>query len=224
MDNQVSQLNEEQGETNNNNEESIKINISKSAVAYATTPILSPVKFMCEPKVNGQKEGGNIIKELIKSIQKKFKAMNPKHHDTIGFESWYIDYKGDLCGITGNIDLFIFLCDIANFPESLLNTKMTPVLPKNLPQQSSIIIKGVPNVMNIEDIKIEIMNKYKSLYYIGEIPGTNNGRKRYIRIDMMNLLEYKHVLNAGVVCIDGQCLHVYEFLASPKILFCSTCN
>lgn len=157
-------------------------------------------------------------------MEKNFKSRKLKHDDTIGFESWYIDYKGDLCGIRGDIELFIFLCDITNFPETLLNTKITPILPKNLPQQRSIIIKGVPDVMNIEDIKIEIMNKYKSLYYFGEVPGTNNGKIRYLRIDMMNLLEYKYILNAGTICIDGQCLHAYEFLASPKILFCSMCN
>ena len=32
------------------------------------------------------------------------------------------------------------------------------------------------------------------------------------------------MLNTGVICIEGVCLHVYEYLAGPRVMFCSTCN
>jgi hypothetical protein len=87
-----------------------------------------------------------------------------------------------------------------------------------------VIIKNVPNSSSLDDMKVEIMNKFKSTYDIDEVLGTNNGRTRFIRIDLLNHLEYKQILNAGIICIDGQCLHVHEYLAAPRVMFCSMCN
>ena len=66
--------------------------------------------------------------------------------------------------------------------------------------------------------------KYKSIYSIQELRGTNNGKTRLLRIDLLNQIEYKQVLNTGVICIESVCLHVYEYLAGPRVMFCSTFN
>ncbi|CAF0976472.1 unnamed protein product [Rotaria sordida] len=208
---------------NNDNDSSI-FNFSRSAIDYAINQHLPPIKIICEPKIGNQKEGGVIIKGLIKSIEHDFKGVNPRHNDLIGFDSWYIDFKGDICCITNDIELFVYLCDDNHVPSKIENTIIYITKPRNLPPQRSVIIKNVPISSSLDDMKVEIKNKFKSIYFVDEVLGTNNGRTRFIRIDLLNHLEYKQILNAGVICIDGQCLHVHEYLAPPRIMFCSMCN
>ncbi|CAF1014060.1 unnamed protein product [Rotaria sordida] len=201
-----------------------KFNITNDAVAYSVDQIFPPIKIICDPKVNEHKDGANIIKELFKLIVVDFKQVNPKHNEVIGFESWYIDSNGNLQCITRDVELFLYLCDVQHIPNMLLDTKITIVLPKHLPSQCSVIIKGVPITFSIDDVKNEIMNKYKSMYSLIELIGTNNGKTRYLRLDLTDTNEYKQLLNSGLICIDGQCLHVFEYLAAPRVLFCSMCN
>lgn len=202
----------------------VKFDITHNAVTFATNQNLPILKFSCEPKVKDQKIGASVIKGLFDQIKKDFKQRYPKHNDVIGFEAWFTDVKGDICGITRDIELFTFLCDPVNVPRKLANIDIRPILPKHLPPQRSVILKGVPNSLNVDDLKMEIITRFKSMYAIEELTGTNNGKSRYVRIDLMDSHEYKQLLNAGVLCVEGQCLHVYEYLAPPKILFCSKCN
>jgi hypothetical protein len=224
MDNSNNQSNNNNHGTSKNNNERFGYSITNNAIAFAIDQPLPSIKLVCEPKVKDQKEGAQKIKELFRLITNDFKQINPKHNDIIGFESWYLNYNGDLICVTRDIELFVFLCDSKHIPDTLLNTRITPVLPKHLPAQRSVIIKGVPNVMNIEDFKLEIISKYSSVYCIEEILGTNNGKTRYIRIDILNSSEHNQLLNSGIICIEGQCLHVIEYLAAPRVLICSMCN
>ncbi|CAF2981746.1 unnamed protein product [Rotaria sp. Silwood2] len=225
MDNEnIQSNNNNNGKNVNVNNDSSIFNFSRNAIDYAINQHLPPIKIICEPKIGNQKEGGIIIKGLIKSIEKDFKGINPRHNDLIGFDSWYINFNGDICCITNDIDLFVYLCDDKNVPNKVENTIIYIIKPRNLPPQRSVIIKNVPNSSCLEDMKVEVMNKFKSIYYFDEVLGTNNGRTRFIRIDLLNHLEYKQIMNAGIICIDGQCFHVHEFLAAPRVMFCSMCN
>ncbi|CAF3789276.1 unnamed protein product [Rotaria sp. Silwood1] len=151
MDDANCQSNNNNGKKINNDNDSSIFNFSRSVIDYAINLHLPPIKIICEPKIG-------------------FKGVNPRHNDVIGFDSWYIDVKGDICCITNDIELFVYLCDD------------------------------------------------------NHVSRTNNGRTRFIRIDLLNYLEYKQILNAGVICIDGQCLQVHEYLAAPRVIFCSMCN
>ena len=68
------------------------------------------------------------------------------------------------------------------------------------------------------------MNKFKSIYNVEDINGTNNGKTHYVRMDILNENEYNKIFNAGIICLEGLCLHVYEYLAAPRVLFCAKCN
>ncbi|CAF3825274.1 unnamed protein product [Rotaria sp. Silwood1] len=120
--------------------------------------------------------------------------------------------------------LFVFLCDVQHVPNKIINTNVKVILPKHLPPKRSIIIKGVPNSLCIEDIKIILAQKFATIYTIDEIPGTNNGKSRYVRMDLLSEIEYQQILNSGIICMEGQCLHVVEYLAAPRVLFYSKCN
>ena len=65
---------------------------------------------------------------VFKVINGDFKRMYPKHNDITGFELWFTDTKGNICGITRNIYLFIYLCDAKKIPSRLLNRKTAPIL------------------------------------------------------------------------------------------------
>ncbi|CAF1366208.1 unnamed protein product [Rotaria sordida] len=201
-----------------------KFNITNDVVAYLVDQFFPPIKITCESKVNEHKDSAKIIKGLFKLIVDDFKQINPKHNEVIGFESWYIDINGNLQCITRYVELFIYLCDVKHIPNMLLDTKIMVVLPKHLPSQRSVIIKDVPITFSIDDVKNEIINKYKSMYSITELIDTNNGRTRYLRLDLTDTNEYNQLLNSGIICIDGQCLHVFEYLAAPRVLFCSMYN
>ncbi|CAF5002173.1 unnamed protein product [Rotaria sp. Silwood1] len=121
-------------------------------------------------------------------------------------------------------NLFVFLCDVQHVPNKIINTNVKVILPKHLPPKRSIIIKGVPNSLCIEDIKIILAQKFATIYTIDEIPGTNNGKSRYVRMDLLSEIEYQQILNSGIICMEGQCLHVVEYLAAPRVLFFSKCN
>ena len=105
-----------------------------------------------------------------------------------------------------------------------MNINITPILPKHLPLQRSVVIKGVSNMLSVDNFRHQMEEKYKSIYPIQELRGTNNGKTRHLRIDLLNQIEYKQVLNTGVICIESVCLHVYEYFAGPRVMFCSTCN
>ncbi|CAF1382263.1 unnamed protein product [Rotaria sordida] len=200
--------------------------ITRNAITYAVEQNLPAIRLECEPKLNEHKEGAALIKELIKLIEDDFKKINPKikTNSDIGFDTWFIDNKGDLLCYTNNINLFVFLCDVQHVPNKIINTNVKVILPKHLPPQRSIIIKGVPNSLCIEDINDILAQKFTTIYIIEEILGTNNGKSRYVRMDLLSEIEYQQILRSGIICMEGQCLHVIEYLAAPRVLFCSKCN
>ena len=224
LEQEYSQSNNKQDQVISGAEDKYKFDITNNAIYYAVNQSLPFLKFECEPTVKDQHEGTKIIKELFKAIYDDFKQMNPKHSDIIGFESWFIDTKGNICGTTRDLHLFTYLCDVEKIPRKILDKQITPVLPKHLPPQCSIIIKGVPNTLSNDEIKWRIEDKYKSVYAIADLIGTNNGRTRHLRIDLLNQTEYNQLINTGAIYIEGLCLHVYEYLAAPRVMFCSICN
>ncbi|CAF2968700.1 unnamed protein product [Rotaria sp. Silwood2] len=179
-----------------------KFKITNDAVNYAVKQTLPNIRFICEPKIVDQKDASCLVKELLKLIEPNYKQFNRKINDAFGFETWFIDKNGDLICITRNIELLVYLCNVESVPNKILNTNVTVILPKHLPPQRSIIIKSVPNSIDTDDVKNELLQKYKTIYAIEDILGTNN----------------------GIVCIEGHCLHLVEYLAVPRVLFCHQSN
>ncbi|CAF3777043.1 unnamed protein product [Rotaria sp. Silwood1] len=206
------QSNNKQDHTINNKEEKYTFDITNYALSYAVNQSLPFIKFVCEPGVNDQHEGANIIKELFKVIYDDFKQIYPKHNNIIGFEAWFINSEGNICGITRDINLYMYLCDAKKIPSRLLNKNITPILPKHLPPQCSVVIKGVSNTISIDEFKRKIDDKYNSIYSVEELGDTNSGRWRHLRIDLLNKIEYKQLLNAGVIC-----KHLSTDLSCPAI-------
>ncbi|CAF5157237.1 unnamed protein product [Rotaria sp. Silwood1] len=66
MDDANCQSNNNNGKKINNDNDSSIFNFSRSVIDYAINLHLPPIKIICEPKIGNQKEGGIIIKGLIK--------------------------------------------------------------------------------------------------------------------------------------------------------------
>ncbi|CAF1366062.1 unnamed protein product [Rotaria sp. Silwood1] len=85
-----------------------KFKITRNAITYAVEQNLPAIRLECEPKLNEHKDGAALIKELIKVIEDDFKKINPKikTNSDIGFDTWFIDNKGDLLCYTnkGKLD------------------------------------------------------------------------------------------------------------------------
>jgi hypothetical protein len=59
-------------ETNN-----FKFKILNNAIAFATDQTLPAIRLVCEPMLNDQKQGADLIKELIRLIEHDFNPFRP---------------------------------------------------------------------------------------------------------------------------------------------------
>ncbi|CAF4534498.1 unnamed protein product, partial [Didymodactylos carnosus] len=123
-----------------------------------------------------------------------------------------------------SIEIFIYFCDCTHYPTELNNVKLKPILPSKLPVQHAVILKYIDNHLSYDEVKMDIEEKWKSVYSIKEMLGTQNYRSRHIRVDLLSKNEYETILNCGKISISGQLYDVNEFLPSPNLLICSKCN
>ncbi|CAF2107994.1 unnamed protein product [Rotaria magnacalcarata] len=182
---------------NNNLNSNNQIKVSHQALKFAAENHLQPLKFVCEPRINEQKQS---------------------------FDVWWVDRDGNIQALTKNIDLYVYLCKEERYPKEINNIKITPHTPKHLPTQRSTILKWINNTISFNELKTELSEKYKSIYSIEEILGTANERNRHIRVDFSDQNEYNDILNSGKITIYGQLFDVDEYLPAPKLLICTKCN
>ncbi|CAF4512214.1 unnamed protein product [Rotaria sp. Silwood2] len=135
-----------------------------------------------------------------------------------------VNKNGDLLCFAKNIELFVHLCDVNNYPKTLAQIDILPIRPKHLPSQHSLILKFVPNYITLEDIQNEINLKINTLFNMEEMNGSNTGKSRHIRIEIKSSTECDKLLSNGGLTIDDHIIELNEFLASPQLLFCSKCN
>ena len=88
-----------------------QIYVSRHALKFAVDERFSPLRT--------QIEASALVKELLKQIEQKFKKLNPRYNNPLGFDHYMIDENGDLVWFTKYIELFIFLCDNSNYPTQL---------------------------------------------------------------------------------------------------------
>lgn len=200
------------------------INITNEAINFAVDNRFPPIKIYCETPLKTQDEGLLIVKAFSHHIEQKFKILNPKFNQPLGFDHFLIDKNGSLICFTKYIELFIYMCNIDNYPKCLNNVKITPVLPHKLPAENAIILKFIDNYISLEDIQSTVKENLKSVYIIEEMMGTRTYRSRHIRVDLLSKEEYNEIINKKKMVIDGQIFEVNEFLPAPKILICSKCN
>ncbi|CAF1365526.1 unnamed protein product [Didymodactylos carnosus] len=184
----------------NNNNNNQTITISSQALKYAAENHLQPIKIECNPKLTDQKQAAKLM------------------------DAWWIDKDGNLNGVTKQIDLYVYLCDLKRYPNEVDKIKLTPHPPRHLPLQRSTLLKWVKNSVSLNEVKEELENKFKSIYSVEDIIGTKNNRNRHIRIDFSDEREYIDVLNSGKISLFGQLYDIDEYLPAPKLLFCSKCN
>ncbi|CAF3459209.1 unnamed protein product [Rotaria socialis] len=223
----LNENNENNNVKENQNNEIIKNNniyVSQHALHFAVEQHLPPLYIKCTPKLVDHQKGKEIIKALFVHIETDFKKLNKHFTLPLGFEYWFIDKNGDLVCFAKNIELFVYLCEVNNYPKTLAQTDILPSRPKHLPSQHSLILKYVPNYITIDDIQNEISSHINTLFNIEEMNGSNTGKSRHIRIEIKSAIEYDKLLHQGGLTIDGHIIEVNEFLAPPRLLFCSKCN
>lgn len=82
--------------------------ISQHALIYAVENQLPPIKIICEPKINHNQQGKEIVKALIEYIDKKFRQKYKSYKHPIGFDYWYVNKNGDLICFTKHPEMFVF--------------------------------------------------------------------------------------------------------------------
>ncbi|CAF1034549.1 unnamed protein product [Didymodactylos carnosus] len=206
------------------NENEHQIQISQQALNYAAEIHLQPIKFECNPKFTEQKLAAKFIHLFFKYIEKDFREQNQTFPNPLGLDRWWIDRDGNIQGISKEIELYVYLCNIRRYPNEIDNVKMIPHPPKHLPPQRSMILKWVKNTISSDEVKDELASRFKSIYTLEDIIGTSNTRNRHIKMDLADETEYNTILNSGKVTIFGQLLDCDEYLPAPKLLICSKCN
>ena len=201
-----------------------QIYISRHAMKFAVEERFSPIKIKCEPALKSQNDASLIVKEFLNHIEKSFRKLNPRYSNPLGFDHYMVDNTGDLICFTNYIELFIYLCDIHNYPETINNIKIRPLLPTKLPARNAVILKFIDNKIKLDDIQNIIKDKLRSVYKIEEMLGTITYRSRHIRVDLLSIEEHNSILNSGKIVIEGHLYEIDEYLPSPRILICSKCN
>ncbi|CAF2962996.1 unnamed protein product [Rotaria sp. Silwood2] len=201
-----------------------QIYVSHHALKFAVEDRLPPLKIQCDPALTNQDDALLIAKGYLNHIEKNFRKLNPRYNNPLGFDHYMIDSNGALICFTKSMELFIYMCNINNYPEDINNRKIRPILPTKLPARNAIILKFIDNKIKFEDIQIVVKEKMKSVYSIEEMLGTITYRSRHIRVDLLSNEEYIGILNSGKFVIGGHLYEVDEYLPSPKILICNKCN
>ncbi|CAF3458498.1 unnamed protein product [Rotaria socialis] len=201
-----------------------EIYVTRQAMKFAVEDRFSPLKIHSNPGLKNHEEGESIVKEFIKHIERNFKKLSPYFNQPLGFDHYIVDNKGSLICFTKYIELFIYICDLNNYPKDFNNIILSPVLPIKLPAHNVIMLKFIDNTIIFDDIKTHVKEKLKSVYTMEEMMGTMNYRSRHIRIDLLSKDEYKSVLNSGKIALGGHLYDVDEYLPSPRILICNKRN
>ncbi|CAF1326070.1 unnamed protein product, partial [Didymodactylos carnosus] len=115
----------------------------------------------------------------------------------LGFEHWWINRNGDLMGVTKCIDMYVYLCDSKNYPLSINNVQLKPILPKHLPVQLSVMIKCVANCISVDEVKTELESQFTKIFAIVDIFGSKNLRNGHVRMDLASKSEH---LSTNYVC------------------------
>ncbi|CAF3744510.1 unnamed protein product [Rotaria sp. Silwood1] len=185
--------------------------VNDHSISYATDLHLTPLRIKCNPTLSDKNTALKFVQEFFKRIENSFRKKHIDHRKTLGFDYWWINNDGDLVGITKDLSLYVYLCDIRHYPEYIDSIKLNPILPIHLPPQHVIVIKFVPNNYSFVDIEEDLKNRYSSVYHIEEMNGTRRMHSRHIRMDVYDKNEYNNILNSGTITLGGMlCENVNE--------------
>ncbi|CAF3746545.1 unnamed protein product [Rotaria sp. Silwood1] len=175
--------------------------VNDHSISYATDLHLTPLRIKCNPTLSDKNTALKFVQEFFKRIENSFRKKHIDHRKTLGFDYWWINNDGDLVGITKDLSLYVYLCDIRHYPEYIDSIKLNPILPIHLPPQHVIVIKFVPNNYSFVDIEEDLKNRYSSVYHIEEMNGTRRMHSRHIRMDVYDKNEYNNILNSGTITL-----------------------
>ena len=209
---------------NERNKVTNDLHITQHAMQYAIEHHLPFIHIECQPKVENQSKGKEIIRALLAHVEKDFRTKNMYFSHPMAFDYWFIDKQGNLTSYSRHTELYVYLCDSTKYPESVVNTKITPRRPNHLPAQQSLVLKFIPTYITTEEVEKEINIHVNSLFKIEEMRGSKTEKSRHMRIELTSSTEYEKLLTRGELAIDGQLIEVAEFLAPPRLLICSKCN
>ncbi|CAF3094233.1 unnamed protein product [Rotaria sp. Silwood2] len=186
--------------------DSEQILISDQAIAHSIDTRLPMIRIHCNPSIRS-------------------KETDPRHKDPIGLDQWWLQDNGNLfCGVTDDIDFYMYLCDVSHYPSSIGNVQIKLEPPKQLPAQNSVVIKFVPTTISKDDVLDEMKPRFSSIFMVNEMIGTARSSTRQIRVIFKQQNEYAKILYDGRIVIQGLVLDVDEYLPPPKILICTKCN
>ncbi|CAF4785082.1 unnamed protein product, partial [Rotaria socialis] len=128
-----------------------QLHVSQHALKFAVENKLPPIKIQCEPQLKTQEEGSEIIKQFLKYIETNFRKLNPRYNQPLEFDHYMVVDSGELICFTNYIELFIYMCDINNYPNQLNNIKIKPILPTRLPARNAVILKFIDNKIKLDE-------------------------------------------------------------------------
>ncbi|CAF4725652.1 unnamed protein product, partial [Rotaria sp. Silwood2] len=101
--------------------------VNNEASSYAVDMHLTPLRIKCDPSLSDRNTTLKFVKEFFKRIENSFRSICTDHKKTLGFEYWWIDSGGDLMGITNDISLYVYLCNVRHYPQQIDSVRITPL-------------------------------------------------------------------------------------------------
>ncbi|CAF4526172.1 unnamed protein product [Didymodactylos carnosus] len=183
------------------------------------------IRIQCSPALRSKETDVQFIKDFMKYIESNFRIEYSGHKNPIGLDQWWLQGDGNFfCGVTDDIDFYMYLCDDSHYPFSIGNVQIKLEPPKQLPVQNSVIIKFVPTSISKDDVLDEMKSRFSSIFMANEMKESTRTSARHIRVIFKQQNEYKKILYEGRIVIQGLVLNVDEYLPPPKILICMKCN
>ncbi|CAF0974173.1 unnamed protein product [Didymodactylos carnosus] len=159
------------------------------------------------------------IKDFMKYIELNFRNESPGHKDPIGLDQWWLQGAGNFfCGVTDDIDFYMYLWDDSHYPFSIGNVQIKPEPPKHLPAQNSVVIKFVPTTISKDDVFDEMKSRFSSIFMINKMKGTTRSSARHIRVILKQQNEYKKILYDGRICHHCGGNHISTDYKCPTIV------
>ncbi|CAF1172617.1 unnamed protein product [Didymodactylos carnosus] len=172
-----------------------QILISDPAIVHSIATRLPMVRIHCNPALRSKDTGVQFIKDFMKYIALNFRNEYPRHKDPIGLDQWWLQDDGNLlCGVTDDIDFYMYLCDDNHCPSST------------------------------DDVFYGIKPRFSSIFMVNGMMGITQSSARHIRVIFKQQNEYEKILYDGRIVIQGLVLDVDEYLPLPKISICTECN
>ena len=122
-----------------------------------------------------------------------------------------------------NKEDYISLYTTDKWPTKINNITIIVCKPKFIPDSFALVVRYVPQDMEIELVTEEIKRTIASADNVKQIRYTYNRKSNHFRFHVTDLREYNSALELGRISIGNRLLTISPFLTGNRMTYCTRC-